>query len=244
MDELVIGICDDLKDERAVLARMVQAHCQAVGQRVRLRLFSSGEELLETVRRPGQLHVLFLDIYMPGLSGIETARRLRERDTSMVLIFATTSVEHGVDSFEVQASDYLVKPFRQEDVGRALDWCLEHRPAALRSLCISVEWEEWKIPLAEIQYIEVLDHRACIHRVGEKDLYTRRGLDDLEAAVDSGDFLRCHRSYLVNMNHIQALKGNCFCMADGTMVPIGSSSRTKVRSRFFDWLYIKTRERR
>ena len=118
MEELIIGICDDLNEERTALAGMVRAHCRTLGVPVRLKLFSSGEELLEAVQEPGRLHVLFLDIYMPGLSGMEAARQLRKRDEDVAIIFATTSLEHGVDSFEVQASDYLVKPFRQEEVGR------------------------------------------------------------------------------------------------------------------------------
>lgn len=244
MEELIIGICDDLNEERTALAGMVRAHCRTLGVPARLKLFSSGEELLEAVQEPGRLHVLFLDIYMPGLSGMEAARQLRKRDEDVAIIFATTSLEHGVDSFEVQASDYLVKPFRQEEVGRALDWCMERRAETLRCLCVYAEWEERRIPLASIQYIEILDHRACIHCTGGKCLYTRRGLDDLEAAVDSADFLRCHRSYLVNLNHVQGMEGSSFRMVDGELVPIGSSSRARVRGRFWDWLYIKTRERR
>lgn len=244
MEGFFIGICDDLWEERTDLARMVQGYCRRRGLPAHVRLFSSGEELLEAVRSPGRLHVLFLDIYMPGLSGMETARQIRLRDEEMAIIFATTSQEHGLDSFEVQASDYLVKPFRQTDVERALDWCLEHRAESLRCLPVYAEGENQEIPLASIEYIEILDHRAYIHRIKGALLVTRRGLDELEGAVNSRDFLRCHRSYLVNMNHIQGLKGNYFRMAGGDEVPIGSSNKARVRSSFLDWLYIKTRQRR
>lgn len=68
---------------------------------------------------------------------------------------------------------------------------------------------------------------------------TRRGLDDLEAAIDSPDFLRCHRSYLVNMNYIQGMEGNDFRMSDGSLVPIGSTHTTQIRNSFIDWTYLK-----
>lgn len=238
MAELVIGICDDLEAERSNLARMVRSYCRRREQSVRLRLFSGGEELLAAVRGQGDIQILFLDIYMPGLSGMETARRVRELDGGIAIVFATTSQDHGMDSFAVQASDYLVKPFREEDVARALDWCLEHIPESLRCLSVYAEGERREIPLTAIRYIEVLGHQCRVHTQREI-VVTRRGLDDLESAVDSGDFLRCHRSFLVNMNAVRTIEGSDFRMEDGALVPIGSSNAPRVRRLFLDWTYSK-----
>lgn len=238
MAEVWIAICDDLKEERAALAHMVQAYGKRHGDLIHLALFSGGEELLEKVQRGGRFQILFLDIYMPGLSGVETARRIRAKNDGMAIIFATTSQDHGVDSFEVQASDYLVKPFRQEDVDRVLDWCLKHETQVARSLPIYSEGEQWDVPLVSIQYIEILDHHSRIH-LKERDIITRRSLEEMEVAMNSQDFLRCHRSYLVNLNFVQGMEGNSFRMADGDLVPIGSANLTWARSQFIDWTYAK-----
>ena len=132
MKPLQIAICDDLEEERVILSRMLRNYARRQGLSLQVHFFVSGEELLQSVRRANAGQVLFLDIYMPGISGVETARRLRAAGYGASIVFATTSTDHGVDSFEVRASDYLVKPFRQEEVDRALDWCLEHMPEPLR----------------------------------------------------------------------------------------------------------------
>ena len=111
MPEFSIAICDDLESERISLARMVQSYVRAKELSVQLQLFSSGESLLAALEGGQLIHLLFLDIYMPGLSGVETARRIRSTGSELSIIFATTSQDHGLDSFEVRASDYLVKPF-------------------------------------------------------------------------------------------------------------------------------------
>ena len=236
--EFTIGICDDLEEERLALANMIRTYAQKRGKSVRLRLFSSGMELLDSAPEPGGLQILFLDIFMPHQSGIEVARQLRRAGVDSAIIFATTSTDHGLDSFEVQAADYLVKPFQQEDVDQALDWCLEHLPEPMRRLCVYVDGEELEIPLASICYIEVLGHQSHIHTV-QRELVTRRGLDALESDLDSRDFLRCHRNFLVNMNHIQRMEGSDFQMSGGALIPISTSNLTRIRNAFIDWTYCK-----
>lgn len=237
MKTISAAICDDLPEERAALSGMVRAALEERGLTGKLRLFSSGDELVH-VFRPGMLQIIFLDIYMPGLSGLDAARAIRQKDRAAAIIFATTSEDHGMESFDVQASDYLVKPFQQADVAAALDWCIEHMPDSARCLTVSSNWESMELPLQSIRYIEILGHQAHIHTERD-DIVARRGLDDLEAAIDSPDFLRCHRSYLVNMNHVLGLEGSDFRMNGGDLVPISSANAAKVRSRFIDWTYLK-----
>lgn len=241
MLKLSIAICDDLTEERIQLAKLVYQYGKQHKLHLHIRLFSSGEELLNLFSKPGQFQIIFLDIYMPGHSGIDTARRIRTFDFHVPILFATTSQDHGLDSFEVRASDYLVKPLQADDVAHALDWCLEHLPEPLRCLSILSEWEHREIPLFSILYIDVYGHQSCIHTEHEI-VITRRGLDDLANAIDSPDFLRCHRSVLVNMNHIQALEGNDFRMSNNSLVPISSTNRTSIRSQFLDWTYRKAWE--
>lgn len=235
--EFSIAICDDLESEQISLARMIRSYARKHGMNFHLRLFSSGESLLSALRCES-IHLLFLDIYMPGLSGVETARRIRASGLDLSIIFATTSQDHGLDSFEVQASDYLVKPFREEDVDACLDWFFSHIPEPLRLLSVYSEGEWQSIPLASIYYIDVYGHQSRIHTL-RGVVVTRRGLDDLESAIDSQDFLRCHRSYLVNLNHVEGVEGSDFLMSDQTLVPISTANVAKIRSQFIDWTYIK-----
>ena len=228
MKPLQIAICDDLEEERVILSRLLRNYARRQGLSLQVHFFVSGEELLQSVRRANACQVLFLDIYMPGISGVETARRLRAAGYGASIVFATTSTDHGVDSFEVRASDYLVKPFRQEEVDRALDWCLEHMPEPLRSLSVYAEGETQEFPLASVLYIEVLGHQSHIHTL-RQTVVVRKSLDDLERAVDSPDFFRCHRSFLVNLNHAERIESSDFLMSDGARIPISSANLPRAR---------------
>lgn len=236
MTELRMAVCDDLEEERVQLARMVRSYAQRRGLSMELRLFASGNELLDAARRPDFCHVLFLDIFMPGLSGLDAARQLRAAGCMASIVFATTSQDYGVMSFDVQAADYLVKPFRQEDVDRTLDWCLEHMPEPLRSLSVYAEGEIQEFPLASVLYIEVLGHQSHIHTL-RQTVVARKSLDDLERAVDSPDFFRCHRSFLVNLNHAERIESSDFLMSDGARIPISSANLPRARNIFTDWIY-------
>lgn len=241
MTELRMAVCDDLEEDRVQLARMVRSYAQRRGLSMELRLFASGNELLDAARRPDFCHVLFLDIFMPGLSGLDAARQLRAAGCMASIVFATTSQDYGVMSFDVQAADYLVKPFRQEEVDRALDWCLEHMPEPLRSLSVYAEREPQEFPLASVLYIEVLGHQSHIHTL-RQTVVVRKSLDDVERAVDSPDFFRCHRSFLVNLNHVERIESSDFLMSDGARIPISSPNLPRARDTFLDWVYRKAWE--
>jgi len=235
--DLSIAICEDLPDERSYLARMVESFFRERQETCQLSIFSSGEELL-SLFRAGRFHILFLDIYMPGLSGMDTARTVRKADRDCSIIFATTSHDHGLDSFEVQASDYLVKPFRREDVYEALDWCVGRHTQSRRYLQVLSEWEQIDIPLQSLVYIEIQGHQAYLH-TRDQVISTRRSLDDLENTIHSSDFIRCHRSFLVNMDYITGIQGKDLCLEDDTRVPIGPSNAAQVKRAFSDWLFAR-----
>lgn len=238
MFDFTIAICDDLESEQITLARLIRAYAKAHGLSVKLCFFSSGESLLAALREGMAIHLLFLDIYMPGLDGMTAARRIRAAGSNLSIIFATTSQDHGLDSFEVQACDYLVKPFQQEDVDSCLDWFFSHIPEPLRLLSVYAEGEWQSIPLSSIYYIDVDGHQCQIH-TPRGVIVTRRGLDDLESAVDSRDFLRCHRSFLVNLNHVTGVEGSDFCLSSQTRIPISPANAARIRSQFIDWTYVK-----
>jgi len=236
--KLKIAICDDLKAEQLQLASFIRNYCAENGLEVAVKLFSSGEELLE-VFRSGMFHILFLDIYMNELDGVGTARIIRETDQTCAIIFATTSEEHGLVSYEVQASDYLVKPIRAEDVASAMDWCVGQIRSTYRMLTVACESGAVSLPLRDIHYIEIQGHTAMLH-TADQVLVIRRGLDDLEKEISHPDFIRCHRSFLVNMNHIHWLDKNAFRLYSGATVPIGSTMTTKVKDQFMNWFFVKT----
>lgn len=235
--KLSVAICDDLEEERVQIVRLMQNYSRRHGIEWTIELFDSGAAFL-TAMQPGRWDIVLLDIYMPGMNGVETARRLREQDSECLLIFFTTSNEHGIVSYELRASDYLVKPVTQKALDAAIDWCLYEQRDRFRVIQVRSEWENIEIPLSDIQYIEIQRHTALIYTDG-RIIKTPRGMNSLEEEIASEDFLRCHRSFLVNMRHVCRIEKRDFVMESGALVPIGSSDAATVRQKFMDWVFLK-----
>ena len=231
---LSVMICEDLEEERMALARMVRTVCRSRGIDLELELSSSGEELLDRFRFR-RWDILFLDIYMNKISGIQAAKVIRGQDQTCALIFATTSREHGLLSYELQVTDYLLKPFTQADVEGTMDWLLLEREEQFQTITIRSEWQEEQILVRDIRYIEAIRHSAELHLTDDRVKRTRKGLQELENELGEGSFLRCHRSFLVNLDHVAAIDQGDFRMKNGDRVPISAKRAVEVKHAFFDW---------
>lgn len=232
-----VMICDDLEEERAALARMVRQYCQRCALELRLDVASSGEELLDRWTL-GQWDLVFLDIFMDGMTGVETARSLRQRGEECAMVFATTSQEHGMEGFDLQVMDYLLKPFDQGQLERTMDWFVQQTADRLRLLRVDMEGEELTIRVGDIDYVEMYRHTAAIH-AGGRVYGLRRTMDALEDELKDSRFFRCHRSYLVNLDRVQALQQRDFVMENGQRVPISLKSFGEARRRLQEWMLAK-----
>lgn len=233
-----IGICDDLQQDRNHLIRLIREYYQDRGDEVELVEFESAEELLHEWQ-DGWLSYLFLDVYMAGISGMEAARKIRQTDPDCIIIFTTTSPDHAIDSYEVRAADYLLKPFGKQEVEEALHWCEESAAPPQRELEIMSNRERRRIPCRDIRYIEVYGQMCTIHTKTE-DLPTNQRLSKLEEEIADSSFLRCHRSYLVNMNFILRPDGRDFLLLDHTRIPIAAENVAKIKQTFFEWSFGQT----
>ncbi len=190
--------------------------------------YSSGEELLES--RKG-MDILFLDIGMQGLDGIETARRLRKHGYKGFLVFITVLKEMVFRSFEVQPFDYLVKPVREEYFDKTMERLfrsMQDRLAPEKGhLLVRKGNESNIISFQNIICCEIIDRKIYLYlESGEViDYYDR--IENLEKKLDRR-FFRCHRSYLINLTHLKSYRNNTAYMADGKEVPV-----SRLRSREF-----------
>jgi CheY-like chemotaxis protein len=122
-----ILVCDDLPEARTNLTGMLRHYEAAHQLALEIETAGDGAELLDRWR-PGRWALIFLDIFMPKLDGVEAARKLRQAGEKCSIVFATTSRKHGLEGFELRVTDYLTKPFTQEDVDSAMDWFLQQLP--------------------------------------------------------------------------------------------------------------------
>lgn len=239
---MLIAVCDDQAKDRAKLTEMLHGILAQRQLSIGLREFSSGEALLSAMEKES-FSICFLDIFMDGISGVAVARRIRQSKAPTAIVFTTSSREHMADGFEVGAVHYLVKPFTQDAVETALDRCLFQVGEAERFVEVMVDREPRRVLLNELRWAESRSN-ACTLHLEQGDLVTWLSLEELESVLHDNRFLRCQRSFMVNLDYVAALRGNHFILSDGTQIAVSRESRGAVKDRFEKYLFEKARRRR
>ena len=226
-----IAICDDEKHMSDQIRAMASDFFRKKNREIRLRTFLSGEELLND---EGQIDILFLDIQMKGMDGLETARKLRAGQFRGFLIFITLLKEMVFQSFEVQAYDYLVKPVEEKQFEKTMERLFASmQNAGEDSLLVQKGYEGRIIREDEIVFCEVIDRKIYLNLAsGEVVNYYER-IENLETKLGS-HFFRCHRSYLINLKHLKGYKNGTACMDNGKEVPV-----SRLRSREFSGVVLQ-----
>jgi len=222
-----IAVCEDAASDSAKLCAYINNYCEQHCYDGQVVAFDTGEALLDAFS-PGAFDLIFLDIRLPGLSGTDVAQKIRETDRDCLLVFITVSKDYALDGFLVQARGYVVKPMNQnkmDDVMHALRRDFEQ---GSRLIEIPVSGENIKVSIADLLYAEVYDKYAVFHMQRGK-LTTRLPLDELETRLGGTPFLRCHRSYIINMNYVDDMRAGDFLMRNGDIVPMRKNGRKEVR---------------
>ena len=228
---IYIAICDDEKHMSAHIRSCVSDFFRKKNRETSLRMFSSGEELLSY---NGQIDILFLDIQMKGMDGMETARKLRADQFRGFLVFITVLKEMVFQSFEVQAYDYLVKPVDKKQFEKTMERLYASMQNAREdSLLVQKGYEGRIIPKDEIVFCEVIDRKIYLNLASGDvvDYYER--IENLEAKLDK-HFYRCHRSYLINLKHLKGYKNGTACMDNGKEIPV-----SRLRSKEFSGVVLQ-----
>jgi len=220
-----IAVCDDDRQMAYRIRDMAFQFFRGKGIETKITCFADGAELLEY---DDPTDILFLDIRMGHMDGMETAARLRSRKFGGYLIFITVLEEMVFRSFEVGAFDYLLKPFQRERFEKTMERLfLSMQNAGESNLLIRRGRESDIVPFADIVYCEVIDRKVYLHLKSEKviDYYER--IEDLAARLD-GRFFRCHRSYLINLNYLKSYRKGTAYLEGGGEIPV-----SRLRSREF-----------
>lgn len=211
-----ICICDDSSEERIIINALVREWSRRSGTDVSVSEFPTAEAFLFEYEELVPDLVL-LDIEMPGMNGVELAKRLRERNKLVQIVFITGFSEYIAEGYEVAALHYLLKPVSPEKLFSTLDRALERQEIDGRKIVFETSAETVQLLLYEIRYIEVIKNYITIYA---KDSYTvKRTLKEIEKELDER-FLKVGRSYIVNLHFVSRVTRSEIFLRGGGSVPL------------------------
>ena len=231
-----IAIVDDLSDERRLLRGRLENAFKRRNVRMEILEYENGEAFINAAMQD-RFSAAFLDIYMDGIDGVETAKRLRAFNAECLLIFTTTSTEHALQGFQVRAMDYLVKPFTEADIDRLTEEMLARLPRPDMYLEIRINGSDIRLSCKSIVYAEHFAHMIHVHTTAGKTLITRRPFKDFIAPLQ-GDarFFICGRGVIANLEHASDFDGTAFIMDDGSRVVVSRDLAKTARQVFMEFL--------
>jgi len=238
-----IAFCDDelsvLNELRVLLDQYRVEH----NQEIDYSAFQSPLELLAEVEKGARYDILFLDVLMPGETGIDAAAEIRKHDNNVKIIFLTSSPEYAVQSYAVGAYFYQLKPIWQESFFRLMDSviasCEKERS---ESLILRCKTGITRIELRQLEYCEVIHRTLFMHLTSGKVLESIGSMDELSKQLEPyGCFLRPHRSYLINLDHVQMLSSNAITMSCLTEIPLPRGKYHEVKDAYLERAFQKGR---
>ncbi|AOT71821.1 LytR/AlgR family response regulator transcription factor [Geosporobacter ferrireducens] len=241
---ICVCICENnvmtAKKYREMLTKISRKH----NIDVNITRFSNGETLLlHTMNHPHEADIIYMDIFMEELGGIETARELRLRGCQAGIIFLSNSVEHVFDVFDIKPVQYLVKGSTFEEKFekvflRAVELA---RQKKTKFLACKFGNSKVMIPIEDIAYIKIKKRLINVHHKG-REFRFYSSLEKLEKQLQDKNFIRTHRSYMVNLFYITTFHPQFLVLKTGEEIPVGGTYTNKVKQAFLK-LYGKTSSR-
>ncbi len=235
-----IAAVDDSTAERGWLLSALKEYAAMHGLELETDAFSSGEALLAAFH-PFAFSVIFLDIFMGGMTGVETARKIRERDDAVPIVFLTTSEDHRPEAFSVFATDYLIKPCAPEAVFRAMDHILRLRTDREPRLSFSFDRQDHSLRLSDIASLEADGNYLIITDQKGRRYRTRMTLREAESRLDNR-FLRIIKGVVVNMDHVVQMNEAVCTMNTGESLPMHSRNGRDVRQKWLNYKFARIRQ--
>lgn len=230
-----ILIFEDNPEEQATLRAHLERYATEHGEDFQIAWLKSAVEFVEGSETAD---LIFMDIDLPGINGMEAATLLRSFDQQTPLIFVTNLSQYAVRGYEVDALDFIVKPVTYYNFSMRMDKAMRvMRRTAGRNVVIQTKAGMRVIPLAELISVEVLNHNLAYRAVGYDDALEVRGsLASIERELEGGPFVRISNSCIVNMGHVRDIQGNELRMSDGRVLYFSRARRRPAMERIADYL--------
>ncbi len=228
-----IAIVDDENTVRQMLDDYVQRFAEESGITMETSQFSSGDAFMEDYKMV--YDIVIFDIEMPGTNGMDTARRLREIDKNITIIFVTNMAQYAVNGYEVDAVDYILKPVNYYDFSMKFHRTVA-KAAQQKEHIITIDTPDGlrRLKISAIKYVEVLGHYLYFHTV--KNVYKIRGsMQEISDQLEKYFFVRIHRSFIVNIRYVDKILSKEVTIAGETFL-VGRAYKDQLKQEYMKYI--------
>lgn len=233
-----IAIIDDEQAQRDTIKTYLERFSSESGSRFDVEEFPSGDALMADYHLI--YDIILFDVDMPGTNGINTARQVREMDESVTILFITNMAQYAINAFEVEAADYIIKPVEYYDFAMKFRRAVKRAVRrSNRELALDTVDGIRRLRIPDIVYVEALDHyltyHICQKDAGTVDLEVRSSIGEHEALLKPYHFCRVHKSFLVNLAHIDVIRASEVVL-NGVSLPIGRRYKKDLMEKYMQFM--------
>ena len=234
---LLIAVCDDIPIECADIAKQIETILKQSNTDFMIKKFFGGLELIQSRE---SFDIIFLDIKMPNINGMELAKQIRKQGRQSLIIFITSASEYVFDAFDVEAFQYLLKPIQTDKLKNVLEKATKKMQidANIDFLMISANRQIQKVFLKDILYIESIGRIAKIH-CNNGTLETNEQIGILEDKLSDKFFFRCHKCFLVNLNFVDAFNKTEVRLENGEKIMLAKRRYEDFQKAILSYMKIK-----
>ena len=228
-----VAIVDDELEMRQIMTDYVKRFGEEAGIELEAVSFESGGQFLECYKMV--YDIIIFDIDMPGINGIDTARKLRETDNNVTIIFVTNISQYAINGYEVDAVDYILKPVSYYDFSMKFHRTVA-KAAQKKEHIIKIDTAEGsrKLRLPALVYVEVLSHYLYFHTT-KRDYRSRGNISDVEKELEKYNFVRIHRSYIVNLRYVNKVLSKEVTVGE-KVLPVSRNYKDKLKEEYLKYI--------
>lgn len=230
---LTVSIIEDERSAQNELKSFVFRYGEEKGLKFDVSCYDDALTFLESYRRGSD--IIFMDIELPNVNGMEAAKRIRKTDNAAVIIFVTNMAQFAVKGYEVDALDFAVKPLSYPAFRMKMDKAVRvAQGTSPRIINVNIPGKVVRIDVRELKYVEVMGHKLFYHT--ETEVFEGRGsITNEEERLKQCDFMRCNSCYLINPLHIKSIGKDEVEMRGGDVLPVSHSKKKKFLSEIAEY---------
>jgi len=232
-----IAVCDDNEQFLQSAVTMIEQWSEENGVTVQIFCFNNGDDLL-TRHTVHPMDIILLDIIMPLLNGMETAKELRKVDEAVHIVFLTSTPEFALESYDVKAKGYLLKPVSYEKLKDVLNDCSRNFAVEAKHLVLKTKFGYQKLYYQDVEYVEAQNKTIIFYMRNGKTIEATESLSAFESKLDAGEgFFKCHRSYIVYIPNVDNFNATEIVTKSGYHVPIARGYGKAFQEAYFAFMF-------